>query len=154
MLVGIPPFESPSVKSTLKKVRHGEYDLPHHLSREAKDLIKRLLVTDPEKRPSIHKLLKHPFFRENLNTREGKTIGSTLTRVNLHEAPSIKMELPRVVCSLQPLNTQRLLPTDQKTRHGHLRIQNDGSVYVKLNSHEHEIVVSGNGKNVRFLTFN
>jgi 3-phosphoinositide dependent protein kinase-1 len=69
LLVGEPPFESPSAYLTFGKIKAGRYSIPDFVSAEAKDLIQRLLVQDPEKRlgageekdgyPSIR---QHPFF--------------------------------------------------------------------------------------------
>ena len=39
MLVGQPPFDTEGARPTLKKVIIGEYELPSHLSEEAKNLI-------------------------------------------------------------------------------------------------------------------
>lgn len=42
-------------------VRRGEYDVPEHLSKEAKDILKKLLEVSPEKRLSIEEMRAHPF---------------------------------------------------------------------------------------------
>ncbi|UXI22207.1 hypothetical protein NH340_JMT08150 [Sarcoptes scabiei] len=67
LLCGYPPFYSnhglaisPGMK---KRIRAGQYDFPEtewrHVSKDAKDLIKSLLTTDPEKRPTIEQVMKH-----------------------------------------------------------------------------------------------
>ena len=52
-LVGKPPFDTDAVKSTLNRVITAEYDLPDHLSDEAKDLIKLLLKKNPKDRIAL-----------------------------------------------------------------------------------------------------
>ncbi|KAF2113472.1 serine/threonine-protein kinase-like protein [Lophiotrema nucula] len=59
-LVGEAPFEDTQVM-TQRKIARGEYTVPSFVSAEAKDLIKRLLVLDPEKRIALEDVEKHPW---------------------------------------------------------------------------------------------
>ncbi|KAM9709026.1 serine/threonine-protein kinase PLK4 [Menidia menidia] len=68
-LMGRPPFDTDTVKHTLSKVVLGEYDMPAHVSPEAKDLIHQLLQRDPNQRPSLSAVLDHPFMTHNLLAR-------------------------------------------------------------------------------------
>jgi 5'-AMP-activated protein kinase catalytic alpha subunit len=43
MLVGYLPFEHENTSELYKLVEQGNYDEPSHLSREAKDILKKLL---------------------------------------------------------------------------------------------------------------
>ncbi|KAL6773846.1 hypothetical protein ACKKBG_A22740 [Auxenochlorella protothecoides x Auxenochlorella symbiontica] len=66
MLVGRPPFKSPSEYLTFQKVISLEYEIPEHLSPEAQDLIRSLLRSEPEERlgaQDLQELRRHPFFR-------------------------------------------------------------------------------------------
>ena len=67
MLVGKPPFETNDVKTTYKRIKMNAYTFPDHipLTEEAKDLISRILVTDPNERPSIDEIINHRFFTKN-----------------------------------------------------------------------------------------
>ncbi|CAH8854688.1 unnamed protein product [Trichobilharzia szidati] len=67
LLSGCPPFFSqnghpisPGMKS---KIRAGKYDFPDaqwkHVSKSAKDLIKSLLLTEPDCRPTIKEVMNH-----------------------------------------------------------------------------------------------
>lgn len=60
MLTGFLPFDGGDLKTTLNLVKKGEYILPHWLSREAADLIQRILQTSPEDRLTIPEILEHP----------------------------------------------------------------------------------------------
>ncbi|KAH3951897.1 non-specific serine/threonine protein kinase [Parastagonospora nodorum] len=59
-LVGEAPFEDTQVM-TQRKIARGEYTVPSFISSEAKDLIKRLLVLDPEKRIALEEVERHPW---------------------------------------------------------------------------------------------
>ena len=50
LLVGRPPFDTHGVKNTLNKVILAEFDLPDHLSPEARHLIQSLLQKNPKER--------------------------------------------------------------------------------------------------------
>ena len=64
LLFGRPPYESKDVKSTYKRILKNDFKFPDHVSVSdaAKDLICRMLQTNPEKRPSIDTINAHPFF--------------------------------------------------------------------------------------------
>ncbi|CAG9335439.1 unnamed protein product [Blepharisma stoltei] len=64
LLIGKPPFETNDVKMTYKKIRSCAYSFPDHvaISAQAKDLIEKLLQSDPESRLSIQDIYKHSFF--------------------------------------------------------------------------------------------
>ncbi|KAG9231103.1 threonine protein kinase [Amylocarpus encephaloides] len=59
-LVGSAPFED-SVVLTHRRIVRCEYNVPNFVSREAKDLIEKLLVVAPEKRISLEELQEHPW---------------------------------------------------------------------------------------------
>jgi 5'-AMP-activated protein kinase catalytic alpha subunit len=62
MLCGYLPFEDKDNDLLFKKILECKLDLPHHLSLLSKDLIKKILVTNPDKRITIKEIKKHPFF--------------------------------------------------------------------------------------------
>ncbi|KAL4460257.1 hypothetical protein ABPG74_000008 [Tetrahymena malaccensis] len=65
LLIGKPPFETNDVKSTYKKIRTNEYSFPEQIqiSSAAKNMIKKILVTEPTKRPSLDDLFNDDFFK-------------------------------------------------------------------------------------------
>ncbi|GJQ82899.1 putative serine threonine-protein kinase [Trypoxylus dichotomus] len=65
LLVGTPPFDTQAVKSTLTRVVMANYQLPNHLSTEAKDLINALLQKNPKDRIKLTQILEHPFIKRN-----------------------------------------------------------------------------------------
>ena len=62
MLCGYLPFEDKDNDVLFSKILKCKLDLPRHLSDESKDLIRRILVTDPDKRITIKEIKRHPFF--------------------------------------------------------------------------------------------
>jgi len=64
-LVGKPPFEDNSEKGTYKRIKTGTPVFPPNLSREAKDLISRLLAKDPKDRITLAQCLEHPWVALN-----------------------------------------------------------------------------------------
>ncbi|OXB54463.1 hypothetical protein ASZ78_016502 [Callipepla squamata] len=61
LLIGKPPFDTDTVKNTLNKVVLADYEMPAFLSREAQDLIHKLLRKNPADRLSLSSVLDHPF---------------------------------------------------------------------------------------------
>ncbi|KAL4507292.1 hypothetical protein ABPG72_002085 [Tetrahymena utriculariae] len=65
LLIGKPPFETNDVKSTYKKIRTNDYSFPEQIqiSSAAKNMIKKILITDPSKRPTVDELFYDDFFK-------------------------------------------------------------------------------------------
>ncbi|KAL2164049.1 hypothetical protein VTH06DRAFT_3263 [Thermothelomyces fergusii] len=59
-LVGEAPFEDTPIM-THKRIARADMTIPDWVSKEAKDLIKRLLVLDPEKRLPLEEVQSHPW---------------------------------------------------------------------------------------------
>ncbi|KAL1967774.1 hypothetical protein VTN77DRAFT_2463 [Rasamsonia byssochlamydoides] len=59
-LVGEAPFEDTPVM-TQRRIARGDMTIPSFVSPEARDLIKRLLVLDPEKRIPLDEVQRHPW---------------------------------------------------------------------------------------------
>ena len=68
LLIGKPPFEGKDVKTTQDLIMSGLLDFPDDspkISDEAKDLIQKLLMKNPSKRPTTEQILMHQFFIMN-----------------------------------------------------------------------------------------
>ena len=65
LLAGYPPFVGPNQTEIKKKILKGVFDLNDDIwsivSKDAKDLIKKMIVLDPNKRISAADALKHPW---------------------------------------------------------------------------------------------
>ena len=62
MLCGFLPFDHKDNDILFMKILECKIQYPKTLSKESKDLIKKILVPDPDKRISIPEIKKHPFY--------------------------------------------------------------------------------------------
>lgn len=60
------PFEDVNVASLFHKIKNGSFEIPSFICADAKDLLQKILVTDPVRRIGISEIRRHPFFREKL----------------------------------------------------------------------------------------
>ena len=63
LLIGKPPFETSNVKKTYSRIRTIAYSFPDHVqvSDRAKNMIKRMLVKEPNKRLTLDEIQNHEF---------------------------------------------------------------------------------------------
>jgi serine/threonine protein kinase len=84
LLVGYPPFMEENQNVLFQKIRNGEWTFLtedwKHISDDAKDLIKGLLVVDPKERMNVEEALRHPWI-----TQKGKG-GYDMASVDLSES--------------------------------------------------------------------
>jgi serine/threonine protein kinase len=66
MLAGYLPFDEEHDIQLYRKIETGSYVVPNFLSREAKDLIHRMIEVEPSKRISVHEIKNHPWMRERV----------------------------------------------------------------------------------------
>ena len=68
LLTGTPPFnysgEDRDLKHLFRDIAEAKYVMPDKISREARDLIKKILVADPKRRISLDEMWNHPFLRK------------------------------------------------------------------------------------------
>lgn len=67
-LVGSPPFEAENHSATYRRISRIDLRFPRHVPTDAQDLIRRLLVKDPNKRMSLEDIPKHPWVVRSLNS--------------------------------------------------------------------------------------
>ena len=73
MVCGYLPFEDEDQTVLFHKIAKGLFTLPGYLSYKCKDLIKNILVTNPNKRYGFDDIKKHPWFMP-INDNSGKNI--------------------------------------------------------------------------------
>ncbi|KAH9366063.1 hypothetical protein HPB48_007879 [Haemaphysalis longicornis] len=61
LLVGHPPFETPTLKETYVRIKRNEYHVPSGVSAAARNLIRRMLQPEPQQRPNIDAILQDEF---------------------------------------------------------------------------------------------
>ncbi|GLH08896.1 Serine/threonine-protein kinase PLK4 [Gryllus bimaculatus] len=69
LLVGKPPFETPTYEETYVRISKAEYVYPPYVSSKARDLISKLLVVDPMGRLLLDAVLTHPWILENTKAK-------------------------------------------------------------------------------------
>lgn len=65
MTAGYLPFEDPNTNKLYKKILSCDYTLPNFIPQANRDLIQKLLQTDPTKRFTIQDIRKHEFYKKN-----------------------------------------------------------------------------------------
>jgi 5'-AMP-activated protein kinase catalytic alpha subunit len=53
LICGYLPFEDPNTTNLYQKILKGDFSIPKFVSKEAADLLKKILCTDPEQRYKI-----------------------------------------------------------------------------------------------------
>lgn len=59
LVTGRLPFEEETMPALFAKIKRAEFKIPVDISSEAQDLIRRILVTDPQQRITLRQLRKH-----------------------------------------------------------------------------------------------
>lgn len=84
LLGGYPPFYDDSEPRLFRKIRQGKPDMDDpvwdEVSTEAKDLIMKLLVVDPEKRLTVEGVLEHPWMNPK-HTGSRKDLLKTMSKM-------------------------------------------------------------------------
>lgn len=85
MLGGYPPFYSDNQTELFKLIKKGIYQFHpkywDHISEDAKDLIRSMLVINPDHRPSCATLLKHTWITHDDETLSGRDISGSLAEM-------------------------------------------------------------------------
>ena len=91
ILCGYPPFQGSNDKEISDLVIKGNFDLNGHgwdkISDEAKDLIKKMLTYDIEKRISAEEVLKHPWFEK---FKDDIKINNTIAKIAVENMKKYK----------------------------------------------------------------
>lgn len=65
MFAGVVPFKGRTQEQTFEKIKLGEFEMPKRMPATAQDLVKKLIVLQPENRlgaTNIKELIDHEFF--------------------------------------------------------------------------------------------
>jgi serine/threonine protein kinase len=84
LLCGFPPFYEEELPALFQQIMSGKKEFPSPwwdgISRDAKDLVNKLLVVDPKKRFTAAEVLKHKWVQGNAPTRRSSTFGGSSKR--------------------------------------------------------------------------
>ena len=102
LLSGRPPFAGENDTEIMERVAIGKYDLDsppfNKLSSNALDLIKKLLVMNPDKRISAEQALAHPWFKDNKTKelinqiKDEQTIKKLIDNLKKYKSDSVIQE--------------------------------------------------------------
>ena len=63
MLCGSLPFDDSNIGLLFKKIQTADYTMPSHVSPQAQDLLRRILVVNPLERATMEQVMQHPWLR-------------------------------------------------------------------------------------------
>jgi len=110
LLCGSLPFDDENVPNLFRKIKHGNFTLPGHLSSEAKDLIVQMLVVDPTRRITFAQIRRHSWFMKDLPEYLSETLRNPLLeKVAYSEDILEEME----ALGIHPEDNQNLKPHEQ-----------------------------------------
>lgn len=76
MVWGYLPFEDPNTGQLYKKILSANYQIPNFVSSECRDLMKKILDTDPRTRITIPEIREHPWYKQvTPNEKSGIIVG-------------------------------------------------------------------------------
>ena len=83
MVCGYLPFEDTNNDALYKKILEGKFAVPSFVSESCKDLIKRILSNDVNKRITIQEIREHPWFgKVEIYRVEGLLINSVVIPID------------------------------------------------------------------------
>ncbi|XP_012076439.1 CBL-interacting serine/threonine-protein kinase 25 [Jatropha curcas] len=92
LLAGFLPFQDENIMKMYRKVFKAEFECPPWFSTEAKRLISKLLVADPEKRITIPAIMRVPWFQKGFSP-----IAFSVPELNLEKTEEEQEDLSAVV---------------------------------------------------------
>jgi 5'-AMP-activated protein kinase, catalytic alpha subunit len=64
MICGYLPFEDPKTSQLYKKILSADYQIPKFVSNDGRDILTKILNTDPEERATIAVIRQHTWFKQ------------------------------------------------------------------------------------------
>lgn len=91
LLGGYPPFWDTNQKKLFRKIKHGAYEFHEaywsHVSDGAKDLIRKMLTVDPDKRITARQCLNHPWLAiDNAELLSDRNLASAMKELRKFNA--------------------------------------------------------------------
>ena len=92
MLCGYLPFEEKNNDKLFEKILECKLNFPKYITEDAKDLMLKILVTDPEKRITIKEIKRHPFYLKGKNIFENEF---SICQINKNEIKDKYIDLTK-----------------------------------------------------------
>jgi len=90
LLCGYPPFSDDDQNALFKQIRSGRYAMDPAewsiISDSAKDLVRRILIVDPEKRLSAQEILHHPWMKMDATAIPDVDLSSSVAQLRRYQA--------------------------------------------------------------------
>lgn len=90
LLCGYPPFSDDDQNALFKMIRSGKYSMDPAewgvISDSAKDLVRRILVVDPDKRLSAQEILHHPWMKMDAAAIPDVDLSSSVAQLRRYQA--------------------------------------------------------------------
>ena len=93
MVCGYLPFEDNNTAHLYKKILRGSYKAPKFISSQVRDLIARILNTDPTKRYTTYDIRRHTWFGQ------GSRNGAKMTKAKKHVSPQKENNIQAAVAT-------------------------------------------------------
>jgi polo-like kinase 1 len=144
LLIGRPPFETNDTKTTYRKILKANYAFPSNviISENAKDLIKKILILDPAKRPTLDEVLEHPFIKQNSVKTPSSTGANSLLNLknsNVNIQPSNTFNNQGFIQSMAITGNEKNFASPEKEVDGDIyqtSLKNDGVKNNRMKSQE------------------
>ena len=83
MICGYLPFDDNNNDVLYKKITAGKYHIPSFVSDQARDLLTKILTTDPNNRYTLNQIKSHPWFNFNtVKVNEGLLVNITIIPID------------------------------------------------------------------------
>ncbi|KAL2141695.1 hypothetical protein VTI28DRAFT_2061 [Corynascus sepedonium] len=172
MLAGRLPFDDHNLEIMMMKAKRAEYKMPPHLSREAKDLIRRILVDQPTHRITMKQMWRHALIRmyeylEEYQKWDGKSPNTLRNMSNTPAPKEIDTQILRQLRALWHSYSESALqgklreekPNDQKLfywllyDHREAQLENYNNNFPISNSDFHHLKPPNWGKRISTCQF-
>ena len=144
LLCGCLPFEDQNTSQLYKKILSGEFQIPDFLSPEAKNILKKILITDPDKRADFEILKKDPWF--SLYKRKSKIAPGIIVGYNQIPVDQKILDELAEKYDFERENTEKCIDAN---KHNHITtsyylllskyLKQGGTSHADLNSSEFDI---------------
>lgn len=83
MVCGFLPFEDPDTNRLYSKIIKGQYSIPSDISKDARDLIEKILNTDPNQRYTMEQIRSHSWYVKNLAKADIQSMQAVALDLNI-----------------------------------------------------------------------
>ncbi|KAI2633476.1 hypothetical protein GGS21DRAFT_544145 [Xylaria nigripes] len=129
LVCGKVPFDDQSMQALHAKIKKGVVDYPGWLSNECRNLLSRMLVTDPKQRATMFEVMNHPWLtkgyggppenymaqREPLTLPLDPEVINAMTGFNFGSPEAVKSQLTRLIESDEYKRAVQLLQKEKET---------------------------------------